>query len=506
MGACTSKPKNKPLSDPNNPNDTKKNPSDQDDKKAISINPKVENVENKQTPSKTPSITNKDKKENDKPDPSSPNQEAKEQLNAEEQYKAHTSLVNQQSELIHKFDPTQSVMQSKITNYFSNNYITSGESIVISFGDSFNIFNSFYDSVYQDHFPLPGGPPRFIPTVALSETRNGYKPRGIAVDVPQSQYEIYKDSRIKDDFPESNIMFNMNPSDENVFIKAFYDENTTNNIEEAFRREVEKCNFLHEIHFISNIFNGPAMGLLISFFYRLQNGFDKTLKVCHLKYYDTFAHKSFSKRKNYIFSVGYLHNQCNLINLFNTDMTGGKIMNTMTLGGRLGEPQYSLNKMLGSLLMEPRANFVYSNGVEMKEENYDLRKQLVFKDCKEGKRHLNYYPQYSSLCMYKGNNLLNEERKTFFDRELLKIVQRKLHTNKGYYSFIHFDKDFHSDFATNIHQTDYFRELTDEYLMDFLQDYNIDNFTKEEKELREDTISRVNQVLNYYKEMWKVRK
>ena len=41
--------------------------------------------------------------------------------------------------------------------------------------------------------------------------------------------------------------------------------------------------------------------------------------------------------------------------------------------------------------------------------------------------------------------------------------------------------------------------------MNFRQNYNIDNFTKEEKEgMREDSIYKVNNVLNEYKEIWRL--
>ena len=48
--------------------------------------------------------------------------------------------------------------------------------------------------------------------------------------------------------------------------------------------------------------------------------------------------------------------------------------------------------------------------------------------------------------------------------------------------------------------------MTEEYLLDFLQSYNLHNFSSEEKEMREDTIYKVNEVVNYYKEMWKLVK
>ena len=94
----------------------------------------------------------------------------------------------------------------------------------------------------------------------------------------------------------------------------------------------------------------------------------------------------------------------------------------------------------------------------------------------------------------------------YFDKEISKLVNRKLNTNKGYYSYFEVNKPFPYDFVTNIHQSNLFKEMTEEYLLDFLQGYNLHNFSPEEKEMREDTIYKVNEVVNYYKEMWKLVK
>jgi hypothetical protein len=60
--------------------------------------------------------------------------------------------------------------------------------------------------------------------------------------------------------------------------------------------------------------------------------------------------------------------------------------------------------------------------------------------------------------------------------------------------------------VANFHQTNYFKDFTEQYFLNFIQNYNISNFTKEEKENRNDAIMKVNDIMNYYKELWKLIK
>jgi hypothetical protein len=86
------------------------------------------------------------------------------------------------------------------------------------------------------------------------------------------------------------------------------------------------------------------------------------------------------------------------------------------------------------------------------------------------------------------------------------IVNKKLNSNKGFYSFLEIEKPFQIDFASHIHHSNIFKEMTEEYFLDFLQDYNLRHFTPREREMRDETIWEINDVLNYYKEVWKFLK
>lgn len=409
---------------------------------------------------------------------------------------------------IHIFNPTQSPLQRQTNTFFANNFNSEGECITISFGNSFDVFNSFFESLYKDH--NLDETPQYSYNKFFSETINNdeFIPRGFAYEIPVEQSEIFTKSLIGNSYHQYNINFsNQTEEDREIFINSYLNDAKSKKVEELFRKEAEKCHNIHQIIFISDIFNGSAMGLLSSFIYLIQNNYKKVLKVAHLKYYDTFAHKAFSKRKNYIFSVANLYKECSLINLFNS-LRPGDVINNLTIGDRISEysSKFGINKLLSSILIDPKANFVYSNGLEVEKNNVDGCSQFVFFDCKEGRNHLGYYSQYSSLCIYKGNNYITDKQRLFFDKEISKIVNKKLQTNEGFYSFIEINKPFKYDFVSNIHQSNLFKEMTEEYLLDFLQSYNLHNFSPEEKEMREDTIYKVNEVVNYYKEMWKLVK
>lgn len=503
MGACTS---NKKEIDSNSSNKPKVN-----DKNAETPN---NNLDNKAQPQPDAKGNNEPKKETPNAQKGTDTGLEKKPLVEQKSYfqkkleekniKTNTVLVNP----IHVFNPTQSLLQSQTNTFFANNFNSEGECITISFGNSFDVFNSFYESLYKDH-NLDGSQPQYSYSKFFSDTIDGeYIPRGFAYEIPDEQSEIFTKSIIGNSYHQYNINFcNQTQDDREIFINSYLNDSKSKKVEELLRKEAEKCHNIHQILFISDIFNGSAMGLLSSFLYLIQNNYKKVLKVAHLKYYDTYAHKAFSKRKNYIFSVANLYKECSLINLFNS-LRPGDVMNNLTIGDRISEysSKFGINKILSSILIDPKANFVYSNGLEVEKNNVDACSQFVFFDCKEGRNHLSYYSQYSSLCIYKGNNYITDKQRIFFDKEISKIVNKKLQSNKGFYSFIEINKPFKYDFVSNIHQSNLFKDMTEEYLLDFLQSYNLHNFSSEEKEMREDTIYKVNEVVNYYKEMWKLVK
>ena len=63
-------------------------------------------------------------------------------------------------------------------------------------------------------------------------------------------------------------------------------------------------------------------------------------------------------------------------------------MNNLTIGDRISEysSKFGINKILSSILIDPKANFVYSNGLEVEKNNVDACSQFVFFDCKEKKK------------------------------------------------------------------------------------------------------------------------
>ena len=440
-----------------------------------------------------------------------PNDKQNQPNNNQEQLPSTPSLqTSSQSTRKFPFNPNQSVFQANQTERLVTSYNTSGNCITIGFGGSLQVFDSFFQSLYTDH--NLDGEPLYNYSKFFSESSNGfetvYTPRGFAYDIPSEQMDILQSSVLSSSYRSQSISFRDQTDDEkDGFIKAFFDEEKAKEINEQLRMEVEKCDKLHQLHFISDLFNGSAMGLLTSFLYEIQNDFKSTLKIAHLKYNDSFAHRAFSKRKNYIFSVSKLYNKCTMINLLNAPRAG-EVINNLTLGDRINEysSRYSMNKIISGILIDPNANFVYSNGTEILKDTIKESVKFVFVDCKEGKSHISYFTQNSSLCIYKGMNLINESVRRLFERELSMIVNKKLNSNKGFYSFLEIEKPFEIDFASHIHHSNIFKEMTEEYFLDFLQDYNLRHFTPREREMRDETIWEINDVLNYYKEVWKFLK
>ena len=57
----------------------------------------------------------------------------------------------------------------------------------------------------------------------------------------------------------------------------------------------------------------------------------------------------------------------------------------------------------------------------------------------------------------------------------------------------------------NFHQSQYFVRYAEEFFMDFVQNYNIGNFSQAERQLKEDTINNVHGILNSFKDLWKYK-
>ena len=110
----------------------------------------------------------------------------------------------------------------------------------------------------------------------------------------------------------------------------------------------------------------------------------------------------------------------------------------------------------------------------------------------------------SSLSIYKGNKIFNNLGKIKLSEEMSKIVDRYIKNNRSYYNFYDIKKSFGiNDFVTNIHQSQYFVRYTEEFFMDFLQNYNIGNFSQSELQLKDETINNVYGILNKFKELWR---
>lgn len=430
-----------------------------------------------------------------------------------------------------------SQLQTTTFNFLNSNYNQEGEQLIISFGDTFDVFDSFFNKIYYEHNLQQNEPVLFSDIFfQYDDEHNVYHPRGLAINIPNNQYDVYVNSNIIDTYLKDNFIFKENSNqdsnnnkmksssrtnffmyddrevtvnnlnnneDKFEFSKNFYNDHLANAIANLIRKEAEKCNRLHAFNFIGDIYSGESVGLLCSVLFELQNDYKNTFKIAHLKYIDSYTHKTFSKIKNYIFTISNLYDHCNLINFFNSNRYGD-ILTAFTCE-RL-EKKFSINNIISSLLINPKANFIYSNGTEIYDTQItDYFFDFLVEDCREGRAHQFINPQISSLTIYKGNKL-NVEQKIQLSDKIAHIVDMKLQNNRSFYNFWDINRNFEYDFITNFHQSKYFQNFTEEFLIDFLQNYNIDNFSKDEKAVREDTIYKVNDIINKYKEIWRIVK
>ena len=414
---------------------------------------------------------------------------------------------------------------------YNKSYGTKGEHIFISFGETFEILNDFYTTLSAEH-KLYNERPEYDFKNFFSENNENYNIRGIAYNVPSSMNELYRQSDINTLFQKDNISFNslkkttgakidldyLNTAtlkqfldiNENSkdFIKEFNNFSSFENLSELIRTEVEKCDQLHCLHFIGDIFDGSSMGIMCNILNNTQERYKKVLKLVHLNYYDSYEHRAFNKIKNYIYTVSNLYDKCNLVNFFNSQK-GGQILSNLTLGERIPEYEkyYSINQTLADLLFNPKLNYIYSNGLEVKEKDCDDKyAELLYQDCKEDKGHFYYKAQMSSLTIYKGNKIFNDEGKIKLSEEMSKIVDKYIKNNRSYYNFYDINKSFDvCDFLANFHQSRYFIRYTEAFFMDFIQKYNYKNFSKEEIQLKDETINNIYGVLNEFKELWRYK-
>ena len=426
-----------------------------------------------------------------------------------------TPSNNKQQQYHHQQRSSIKSQIAEHNNPFITTFNTHGECITIAFGNTFDIFNSFFESLYNDH-SLHKQPQYeyFKYFHELPSQHNVYIPRGFAYDIPNEQSNIFTNGFLFKTNSFQNVSFVNQTYDENVsFINSFLNTNKTKYIYEHLRKESEKCDNLHQLHFISDIFNGNAMGTLCSFLNEIRNDYTSTLKLTHLKYFDTFSHKTFSKRKNYICSIAHLYTHCNLINLFNS-LKGGEVINNLTVGDRIKEysSKYNMNNLISSILFNSKTKFVYSNGMSINEHITNDNCKLIFEDCKEGRYHMEYFPQYTSVCIYKGNTYYNESKREIFKHELKQIIKRQstydynINNNKRLHSFIHINKCLYNDFVSHTHHSNMFKDMTEEYYFDFIQEYNLRHFTEDERDMREDVIYKTNEIINNYNEVKKCLK
>ena len=400
-----------------------------------------------------------------------------------------------------------------------------GQDLVISFGDSFKILDSFFNILSQEHELESNNPKYNYEKFFIFDGVEKYIPRAIAYNISKEDYDsIIGKSSISSWYNKENLKVKLETSSnqfKTINDKLFEtmgnkelisDYNEFNNddfqeyISDLFKKEAEKCDKVRTIHILGNIFNGISIGSLSSFLYSIENDFLDSLKITHLSYLDKLNHRAFTKIKNYIFGISDIYEYCNMINFFNYP-NPADVLSNLTIGERIENYNRDCNlyKIMKSILINTKAKYVYSNGCAFKKKgDIDNHINFLFEDCKEGKNHSFYYSQLSSFCIYKGNLFYNEEEQKRIINKMSELLDFRLKKNGGYYYFYNIDYRFQYDFVSNIHQSEYFTNLTEEYLLDFLQNYNIDNFTQEEKERREDTIYNVNNILNEYKEIWKL--
>ena len=427
------------------------------------------------------------------------------------------------------FMKTMTDNQIKNLENYNINFYPKGEHIVLSFGDCFDIFNDFFTTLVLEH-QLNKEQPIYNYDIFFDSVDNdNYSARGIAFNIPNDYYDIYLRSEINSVFNNNNIIFNTNKKSKTTldmnamnnapvkqilnmneksddFFKEFNNDTNNQKISNLLSTEAEKCNHLRCLHFLGNIFDGNSMGILCNFVNDIQEDYRKVLKLTHLKYFDSFEHKAFSKIKNYLYSISNLYDKCDLVNFFNCNK-GGDILSCITVGERINEYSsgYSINQMLSDLLINPKLNYLYSNGLEVKEKDCDEKyAELLYQDCKEDRNHIYYKPQISSLTIYKGNKVFGYDGKMKIGGEMANIVDRYIKGNRSYYNFYDINKNFDIyDFMTNLHQTQYFVRFTEQFFMDFIQNYNNGNFLYAERQLKEETINNIHGILNNFKELWR---
>ena len=419
--------------------------------------------------------------------------------------------------------------QMKNLEIYNANFYPKGEHIILSFGDTFDLFNELFMTLYSEHQLYKEQPIYNYNTFFENEDNYNYKARGIAFNIPNDYYDLYLKSEINSLYNNCNIVFNTNKKTKtnldintinnmnikqflNIneksedFIKEFNSDSNNQKLLNILSTEAEKCSHLHCLHFLGNIFDGSSMGILCKFNNEIQEAYKKVLKLVHLNYFDSMEHKAFNKIKNYIYTISNLYGKCDMVNFFNSPR-GGDIISCITAGERIDEYSsgYSVNQILADLLVNPKNNYIYSNGLEIKEKDCDEKYiDILFQDCKEDKSHSYYKAQMSSLTIYKGNKIFGEESKFKLSDEMSNIVDKYIKNNRAYYNFYDINKNFEiNDFMANLHQSQYFVRFTEEFYMNFIQNYNIGNFSQPERQLREETINNVNGILNSFREMWR---
>jgi len=427
------------------------------------------------------------------------------------------------------FMKTMTDNQMKNLENYNINFYPKGEHIILSFGDCFDIFNDFFNTLVSEHQLYKEQPIYNYDTFFDSEDNDNYSARGISFNIPNDYYDIYLKSEINNIFNKNNIIFNTNKKSRTTldmnamnnapvkqvlnmneksddFFKEFNNDTNNQKISNLLSSEAEKCNHLRCLHFLGNIFDGNSMGILCNFVNDIQEDYRKVLKLTHLKYFDSFEHKAFNKIKNYLYSISNLYDKCDLINFFNSNK-GGDILSCITAGERINEYSsgYSINQMLSDLLINPKLNYLYSNGLEVKEKDCDEKYvELLYQDCKEDRNHIYYKPQISSLTIYKGNKVFGYDGKMKISEGMANIVDRYINGNRSYYNFYDINKNFDIyDFMANLHQTQYFVRFTEQFFMDFIQNYNMGNFLYAERQLKEETINNIHGILNNFKELWR---
>ena len=145
------------------------------------------------------------------------------------------ALSNNNNSSSKQHQPRTSVV-SQIAQENNNPFITSfnthGECITIAFGNTFDIFTSFFESLYNDH-SLHKQPQYeyFKYFNEHSSQRNAYIPRGIAYDIPSDQSNIYTNSFLYKSNHLPKISFTSQTHNENVsFINSYLNTSITNEL------------------------------------------------------------------------------------------------------------------------------------------------------------------------------------------------------------------------------------------------------------------------------------